>query len=212
METLHFCEKCKKPILPCNEQKNDKKYYHKKCLNTDSSQNEKEDKGKDFIKERRLTMNLKSKYSKDYLGKTLMTEVVRPYYQFKYTLERSKYLELVPQVAFYFQDLDENKAKEFVKNGGMEKLKLELNKLLGDDFSITFENIVYGSFLGKFYVFFKKIKSGGKKAIKKLKDIFTHKKKETKKIQEAVEAIQSHSFQCFENLKPSDVKFVNQKN
>ena len=211
METLHFCEKCKKPILPCNEQKKDKKYYHKKCLNTDSSQNEKEDKGKDFIKERRLTMNLKSKYSKDYLGKTLMTEVVRPYYQFKYTLERSKYLELVPQVAFYFQDLDENKAKEFVKNGGMEKLKLELNKLLGDDFSITFENIVYGSFLGKFYVFFKKIKSGGKKAIKKLKDIFTHKKKETKKIQEAVEAIQSHSFQCFENLKPSDVKFVNQK-
>ena len=156
-------------------------------------------------------MNLKSKYSKDYLGKTLMTEVVRPYYQFKYTLERSKYLELVPQVAFYFQDLDENKAKEFVKNGGMEKLKLELNKLLGDDFSITFENIVYGSFLGKFYVFFKKIKSGGEKAIKKLKDIFTHKKKETKKIQEAVEVIQSHSFQCFENLKPSDVKFVNQK-
>ena len=212
MQSLNFCEKCKKPILPINEIILKNKHYHKKCLNNDSAnKKEEEDNAQNFIKERRETINLKNKYSGDYLGKTLMTEVVRPYYQFKYKLERSKYLELIPQVALYFQDLEEAKAKDFIKNGGLEKFKKELYKLLGDDISISFDNVIYGSLLGRCNIFFKKIITGGQKVMKKLKDLFSHKKEETKKVQEIVEVIQSHSFQCFENLKPSDVKFVNQK-
>ena len=214
MEKLHFCEKCKKPILSCNEVISENKYYHKKCLNPKSLSAEKKEKEKDksdFAIERRATMNLKTKYSKDYLGKTLMTEVVRPYYQFKYKIRKNKYLELIPQIALYFNDIKENKAKEFIKNGGLEKIKSELEQILGDDAIIVFENITYGSLLTRFYVFYKKIKEGGNKALKKLKDLFTHKKEETKKVKEVVDVIQSHSFQFFENLKPNDVKFVNQK-
>ena len=97
MECLHFCEKCKKPILQINEIIKENKYYHKKCLNPEDINNKKEEKDhSNFAVERRLTMDLKSKYSKGYLGKTLMTEVVRPYYQFKCKLEKSKYLELIP--------------------------------------------------------------------------------------------------------------------
>ena len=110
MEPLHYCEKCKKPILPCNEILKDNKYYHKKCLNLSSSKDDEalnKEKAK-FTHERRLTLNLKNKYSNDYFGKTLMTEVVRPYLQFKYKIKKNKYLELIPQVSLYFHDLDEN--------------------------------------------------------------------------------------------------------
>ena len=55
-----------------------------------------------------------------------MTEVVRPYLQFKYKIKKNKHLELIPQISLYFHDLDENKAKQFIKNGGMEKMKSEL--------------------------------------------------------------------------------------
>ena len=43
-----------------------------------------------------------------------------------------------------------------------------------------------------------------------MKDLFSSKKEETKKIKEIVDTIQSHSFQCIENLKPTNVKFINQ--
>ena len=211
MECLHFCEKCKKPILQINEIIKENKYYHKKCLNPEDINNKKEEKDhSNFAVERRLTMDLKSKYSKGYLGKTLMTEVVRPYYQFKCKLEKSKYLELIPQLGLYFNDLDEQKAKEFIQNGGLEIIKNEIKQLTNEDISIVFSNITYGSLLGNIYIFFKKIKSGGKKALQKMKDLFTRKKEETKKIKEIVDVIQSHSFQCLENLKPSNVKFINQ--
>ena len=114
MESLHFCEKCKKPILPINEQIKDNKYYHKKCINPNAPNNDKAE-NKDFIQERKMTANLKNKYSKNYLGKTLMTEVVRPYYQFKYKIKKSKYMDLVPQIALYFHEIDESNAKEFIK-------------------------------------------------------------------------------------------------
>ena len=77
--------------------------------------------------------------------------------------------------------------------------------------TIIFGNVTYGSVLIKIYVFYKKIKSGGQKAMKKLKDLFTNKKEETKKVKKVVDLLQSHSFKCIENLKPNDVIFVNQK-
>ena len=209
MESLHFCEKCKKPILPINEQIKDNKYYHKKCINPNAPNNDKAE-NKDFIQERKMTANLKNKYSKNYLGKTLMTEVVRPYYQFKYKIKKSKYMDLVPQVDLYFHEIDESNAKEFIKNNGIDKIKMELSEIIGEDVSIIFENITYGSLLINMYIFYKKMKSGGQKALKKLKELFTHKKEETKKAKEVVDVIESHSFKCLENLKPNDVKFVNQ--
>jgi len=211
MDCFHLCEKCKKPIRPINEVINENKYYHKKCLSPEETKDNKEEKEhSNFAVERRLTMNLKGKYAKGYLGKTLMTEVVRPYYQFKCKLEKSKYLELIPQVALYFHELDEQKAKEFIKNGGIEKIKNEIKQLINEDITIVFSNITYGSLLGNVYIFFKKIKSGGQKALKKMKDLFSSKKEETKKIKEIVDTLESHSFQCIENLKPTNVKFINQ--
>ena len=49
------------------------------------------------------------------------------------TKSKKKYLELIPQISLYFHDLDENKGKEFFKNGGLEKLRSELNELVGED-------------------------------------------------------------------------------
>ena len=43
-------------------------------------------------------MSLKEKYSDAYFGKSLLTEVIRPYLQFKYSIKKNKYLELGPQI------------------------------------------------------------------------------------------------------------------
>ena len=212
MEPLHFCEKCKKPVLKSNEILKDNKYYHKNCLNSDNSYlqtNQSENEA--FAKQKRLTINLKNKYSDQYFGRTLMTEVVRPYMQFKYRIKQSKYLELIPQISLYFHDLDEKKAKDFIKNKGLDKMRNELKEILGEDATIVFGNIAIGSLLTKIYIFYKGIKSFGGKALKKLKDLFTVNKEETKKVKEVVDLLQSHSFKCIENLKPNDVKFTNQK-
>jgi len=214
MQPFHNCEKCRKPILPCNEEIKGNKYYHKKCINPNSSKDDEavnKEKVK-FTHERRLTLNLKDKYSIDYFGKTLMTEVVRPYLQFKYKIKKNKYLELIPQISLYFHDLNEEKAKDFINNGGMEKMKDELKEILGGDALIFFDNVTYGSLLTRVFVFYNKIKSYGHKAVKKLKDMFTYQKEETKKVKEVVDILHSHSFKCIENLKPNDVKFVNQSN
>lgn len=200
--------------MPCNEILRNNKYYHKKCLNPNLSKDDEtlnKEKAK-FTHERRLTLNLKDKYSINYFGKTLMTEVVRPYLQFKYKIKKNKYLELIPQISLYFHDIDENKAKVFINNGGMEKMKAELKEILGEDVLIVFDNITYGSLLTKVFVFYNKIKSYGNKAVKKLKDMFIYQKEETKKVKEVVDALHSHSFKCIENLKPNDVKFINQDN
>ena len=133
MERLHICEKCKKPVLQCNEVIKDSKYYHNQCLNPNSKTEENVNKKTAFGHERRLTLDLKNKYSNNYFRKTLITEVVRPYIQFKYKIKKNRYLELIPQISLYFHDLDENKGKEFFKNGGLEKLRSELNELVGED-------------------------------------------------------------------------------
>ena len=97
MECLHFCEKCNKPILSINEEINENKYYHRKCLNPEEIKNKKEKKDySNFAVEKRKTIDLKNKHGEDYFGKTLMTEVVRPYYELICKLEKIKYLELIP--------------------------------------------------------------------------------------------------------------------
>ena len=63
-----------------------------------------------------------------------------------------------------------------MKNCCLEKLKNELYKSLDNDILITFDNVVYGSFLGSFNIIIKKIKTDGKKIMKKFKDLFAHKK------------------------------------
>ena len=42
MNPLHLCEKCKKPILKFNEEIKDNNYYHKKCINSIISNDNKE--------------------------------------------------------------------------------------------------------------------------------------------------------------------------
>ncbi len=61
MERLHICEKCKKPVLQCNEIIKDSKYYHNQCLNPNSKTEENVNKKTAFGHERRLTLDLKNK-------------------------------------------------------------------------------------------------------------------------------------------------------
>lgn len=213
MEPLKVCEKCKKPVLKPIQK--DNKYYHEKCLQGGSESKSNEDDKKDFVAklfthENKMTTSLKLKYKDHYFQKTLMTEVVRPYLQFKYKIEKNNYLELIPQFSIYFSGIEKNEAKEFIKNGGIKKLKDELQELVGNDFTIVINNILFGSLLTKICVFAKNIKSLGGKAVKKLKNLISKKNKETEVIKKALESIESHSFECIKKLKPNSVKFVNQ--
>ena len=156
MEPLHICEKCKKPVL--KPVKKDDKFYHQKCINGDNAYKspDKEKNFKNFTQQRRMTSNLMNKYKENYFGKTLMTEVVRPYLQFKYKIKKNKFLELIPQISLYFEDITAQNAKEFLKDDGLEKFKNELQGLIGNDFTIVIDNVLVGLLLTKIYVFKKK--------------------------------------------------------
>ena len=201
MEPLKFCEKCKKPVL--KPIKKDNKFYHEKCLQGDSKsksiEKDKETKIAKFTHERKMTANLKLKYKDKYFQKTLMTEVVRPYLQFKYKIKKNTYLELIPQFSIYFSDIEENEAKEFIKNGGLKKLKEEIQQLVGNDFTIVINNVLIGSLLTKICVFANKIKSLGVKAVNKLKNLISNKNKENEVIKKALNGIESHGFECIKN-------------
>jgi hypothetical protein len=139
-------------------------------------------------------------------------KVIWPYMEFNYTIIKNKYPELIPYIFIYFEDFDEKKSKDFFKNGGLTKIKTELNELLGNEFSIVVNNIVFGSILTKIYVFYKKVQNYGKKTLNTIQNFLVQRKEEIKIIAKAIECIKSHSFKCIEGLKPSAVKFVNQKN
>ena len=208
MEAPKLCEKCKKLIV-FNQIIENNKYYHKKCIHPENE--EKEDLTEEklnFIKGNRRSISLIEKYKE--IGKSLISEVVRPYFQFKYQIKKNKYLELIPQIAMYFPDMEEEKAKQFIINGGIESLKKELLEILGEDFDIVINNIVFGSWLCKINIFWKKINSFGKKGIQKLKEFLTGRSKEVEIIKKAVERIKNKRFKCIKNLKPMAVIFINQ--
>ena len=66
--------------------------------------------------------------------------------------------------------------------------------------------------LTKIFVFIKKINSFGKKGKNKLKNFISKKNKEAEVIKNAINIVETHSFECIKGLKPNDVKFVNQSN
>ena len=53
--------------------------------------------------------------------------------------------------------MEEEKAKQFIINGGIETFKKELVEIFGDDFDIVINNVVFGSWLCKINIFYKKI-------------------------------------------------------
>ena len=108
------------------------------------------------------------------------TEVNWPYMEFNYSIIKNKYPELNPYIFIYFEDFDEKKSKDFFKNGGLTKIKTELNELLGNDFSIVVNNIVFGSILTKIYVFYKKVQNYGKKELNSIQNFLTQRKEEFK--------------------------------
>jgi hypothetical protein len=88
-----------------------------------------------------------------------------------------------------------------------------LLEILGEDFYIVINNIVFGSWLCKINIFWKKITSfgkKGKKGISKLKEFLTERSKEVEIIKKAVKRIKNKRFKCIENLKPMVVIFINQ--
>ena len=133
---------------------------------------------------------------------------MRPYLQFKYEVKQNKYLDLIPQtqIIVYFQDLNEETAKQFIKNVGLSKLKEEIKQLIGED------GILFCSLLTKIFVFVKKVKLIGEKQINKIKNFFHQKKKEVKVVKDAIDIIRTHSFKCIKGLKPNSAKdFLKEK-
>ena len=151
---------------------------------------------------------MKQKYSDIYFGKTLMTEVVRPYLQFKYEIKK-KYLELLPQISMYFQDIKEEKVKELLENEGLEIFKNELKELFGEECAISLNNVVVGSLLSRICVMIKPIKDLGEKVINKF---LKAKNKAVELAKKAIKIIETHSFKSIKGLKPNAVKLVNQEN
>ena len=68
----------------------------------------------------------------------------------------------------------------------------------------------YKNYLEMIIIIYKKVKSSGQKAIKKIENFLTNKGDEVKEIKKAIDTLKSHSFKCIEGLKPNNIKFINQ--
>ena len=109
--------------------------------------------------------------------------------------------DIIPQICLHFP-ISEQEAKIFIKNGGIEKVKNEIQLMLGDEFQVYVQSVEIGSVFAKFGILLKK---GGKK----IKNFFCGKKEEkTKIIEKSIELIRSNSFSSIKN--PDAISFVNQ--
>ena len=209
-----YCGSCKQAIdSPENEIKNEENYYHKKCLKCVDCLKEIDDLNLVEI----LDINsvkfkdgnilckkhfLEKKYSNLYFNPTLISQVAIPKFkEIKYKVMKNYISDIIPQICLHFP-LSEQEAKIFIKNGGIEKVKNEIQLMLGDEFHVYVQSVEIGSVFAKFGILLKK---GGKK----MKNFFCGKKEEkTKIIEKSIELIRSSSFTSIKN--PDAISFVNQ--
>jgi hypothetical protein len=209
-----YCEACKQTIdSPENEVKNEENYYHKKCLKCVDCLKETDDPNLVDV----LDINsvkfkdgnilckkhfLEKRYSNLYFNPTLISQVAIPKFkEIKYKVMKNYISDIIPQICLHFP-LSEQEAKIFIKNGGIEKVKNEIQLMLGDEFQVYVQSVEIGSVFAKFGILLKK---GGKN----IKKFFCGKKEEkTKIIEKSIELIRSSSFTSIKN--PDAISFVNQ--
>ena len=140
---------------------------------------------------------------------------------FKYEIKSNKHIELIPQISIYFNNINEEKAKEFIEKDEIQNLKKELSQTFGNDIEIATNNITIqekeegkghssGSILLKISGLYKKLISNNK--INNIDEFLKERGEEVKIIKDAINCIKNKSFQCIENIKPMAVKFINQDN
>ena len=102
----------------------------------------------------------------------------------------------------YFQDIKEDKVKDFLEKEGLDTFKNELKEILGDEYTISLNNVLVGSLLSKICIMVRPIKNIGEKAIKKF---LKAKNKAVELAKKAIEIIGTHSFKSIKGLKPNAV-------
>ena len=112
--------------------------------------------------------------------------------------------DLVPKFSLYFP-ISPQQAKLFIKQVGLKELKNELQNIVDKDVDLFIDNYEIGSFFVTFGILLKKM--GGK-----IKNFFTGKDKEKKKlIEKRIELVESKNNACLQNITPNAVSFGNQK-
>ena len=212
-----FCNVCNQKILNYeNEVRNERNFYHKSCLKCADCLNESKDEnqvdildinsirfknGKVFCKKH----SLERRYSSLYFQPTLISQIAIPKFkEIKYKIMKNCFSDMIPQICLHFP-ISEKEAKIFVKNGGIEKIKKEVQTMLGTDYEVYLQSIEIGSIFAKFGILLKKVKMGAQK-IKQF--LFGKNEEKTKIIQKSMEIIRSSSFSSIKN--PDAISFVNQ--
>ena len=208
------CKLCNKSIgNPENEIKNKGDYYHKKCLKCFTCLKESKDDnlvdildinsakfkdGKILCKKH----SLENKYTDNYFKPTLISTVAIPKFkEIKYKVKQNFFSDIIPQICLHFP-ISQQEAKIFLKNGGIEKIKQEIQMMLGDEFQVYLQSVEIGSIFAKFGILLKKAGS-------KIKKFFFGKNEEkTKIIEKTIDIIRSSSFSSIKN--PDAISFVNQ--
>ena len=209
-----YCTACKQTIdSPENEVKNEENYYHKKCLKCFDCLKDTDDPNLVDIldinsvrfKDGKILCKkhfLERRYSNLYFNPTLISQVAIPKFkEIKYKVMKNYFSDIIPQICLHFPISDEE-ARIFLKNGGIEKIKKEIQLMLGDEFQVYVQSVEIGSIFAKFGILLKK---GGKK----IKNFFFGKKEEKNKIiEKSMEIIRNSSFSSIKN--PDAISFVNQ--
>ena len=208
------CKICNKSIdNPENEIKNKGNYYHKKCLKCFACLKEsKEENLVDILdinsvkfKDGKILCkkhSLENKYTDNYFKPTLISTVAIPKFkEIKYKVKQNFFSDIIPQICLHFP-ISQQEAKIFLKNGGIEKIKQEIQTMLGDEFQVYLQSVEIGSIFAKFGILLKK-------AGAKIKKFFFGKNEEkTKIIEKTINIIRSNSFSSIKN--PDAISFVNQ--
>ena len=209
-----FCSVCKKAIdSPEKEIKNEENYYHKKCLKCFDCLKDVDDENLVEILDISSVKfkdglilckkhQLERRYTNLYFKPTLISQVAIPKFkEIKYKVMKNYFSDIIPQICLHFP-ISEQEAKIFIKDGGIEKVKKEIQVMLGDEFQVYVQSVEIGSVFAKFGILLKK-------AGKKIKNFFFGKKEEkTKIITKSIEIIRSSSFTSIKN--PDATSFVNQ--
>ena len=133
---------CKQIInFPENEVKNEENYYHKKCIKcSDCLKDENDPNLVDILDINSVKFKdgnilckkhfLERRYSNLYFNPTLISKVAIPKLkEIKYKVMKNYLSDIIPQICLHFP-ISDQEAKIFLKNGGIEKIKKEIQAML----------------------------------------------------------------------------------
>ena len=181
------CKICNKIIdNPENEIKNEGNYYHKKCMkcfvcikeSKDANLVDILDINSAIFKDGKILCkkhSMENKYIGAYFQPTLISKVAIPKFkEIKYKVMQNYFSDIIPQICLHFP-ISKQEAKIFLKNGGIEKIKNEIQAMIGDEYHVYLQSIEIGSIFAKFGILLKKVG-------KKVKNFFLVKVKKKLKL------------------------------